>query len=244
MYDALQGTIESVGAVARCGVTDVSGSADADGSHPVDSVSDDGAASSTEIPAVSDIKNSHVPAHTADFSKGVDGLGRARFICAHAIMLAVEGIPAFYAHSLLGTRNDLHRVEHTGQNRAINRHQWQYEALSNLLAGPDAEHSQVLAELHALIRLRRAQSAFHPNATQYTLQLGTQLFGFWRHGNERRQSVFCVFNISASPQPLRLSDLNLVVTDHWRDLISGADYLEGTEVIELAPYQTVWISNR
>lgn len=217
LYDALQGTIESAGVENRAVV-------DAGNSTP------------TAIDNAAPVE--------ANADRGADGLGRARFICAHAIMLAMEGIPAFYVHSLLATRNDLYRVEHTAQNRSINRHQWQYTALAEQLANSESEHSQVLAELLALIRLRRKQSAFHPNATQYTLQLGTQLFGFWRHGNDRRQSIFCVFNISASPQPLRLSDLNLVVTNHWQDLISGADYPEGTEVIELAPYQAVWISNR
>ena len=29
-----------------------------------------------------------------------------RFICAHTIMIALEGVPAFYIHSFLGTEND------------------------------------------------------------------------------------------------------------------------------------------
>src|SRR5690606_10176766 len=52
---------------------------------------------------------------------GEDGWQLPRFICAHAIMLALEGIPAFYLHSLVGTTNDYARMKEHGHNRAINR---------------------------------------------------------------------------------------------------------------------------
>ena len=55
---------------------------------------------------------------------GKDNHAVERFICAHAIMLGLEGIPAIYIHSLVGTRNDYNRLNNSGHNRAINRHQW------------------------------------------------------------------------------------------------------------------------
>ena len=39
--------------------------------------------------------------------KGKDNLFLERYLCAHAIMLSYEGVPAIYIHSLLGTKNDL-----------------------------------------------------------------------------------------------------------------------------------------
>ena len=45
--------------------------------------------------------------------------------CFDAATKALEGIPALYIHSLLATENDTDRVEHTGNNRSINRHIWQ-----------------------------------------------------------------------------------------------------------------------
>ncbi len=53
-----------------------------------------------------------------------------RFVCAHTVMLGLEGIPGIYLHSLLGTRNDNQRVENTGHDRAINRHQWDFDLLA------------------------------------------------------------------------------------------------------------------
>jgi sucrose phosphorylase len=87
------------------------------------------------------------------------------------------------------------------------------------------------------------QKAFHPNATQFTLHMSEQMFGFWRQSLDRRQSIFCVYNISAEPQTLLLSDLNLIVTDSWQDLVSGHQYQENDDLITLAPYQFLWITN-
>lgn len=92
--------------------------------------------------------------------------------------------------------------------------------------------------------IRKAQSAFHPNATQYTLHLSEGLFGFWRQSINRSQSMFCVYNISDEPQTLTLADLNLIGTEQWRDLISGEQITEQTQTMSLTPYQAVWLSNK
>ena len=167
-----------------------------------------------------------------------------RFICAHVIMLALEGIPAFYIHSLFGTENDHERVTHTGRARSINRHQWQVEDLEKQLENPYSHHSKVFTELSRLIQLRRKQPAFHPNATQFTMHLGLNLFGFWRQSMSRAQSIFSINNVTAQPQLLNLADLNLVSTDTWKDLLSGRQFDEHTSQIELQPYQSVWLSNQ
>ena len=176
--------------------------------------------------------------------KGTDELGLERFICAHAIMLGLEGVPAFYLHSLLGTQNDVERVRHTGHNRAINRHQWQLSDLAAALDNPRSSHHRVLAALQKLIELRKQQLAFHPNATQFTLNLGDPLFGFWRQSTDRRQSIFCVYNVSDQPQMLSIQSLNLIATQDWYDLVSGQKFDNSMSQTCLAPYQSVWISNR
>ncbi|WP_100641527.1 sugar phosphorylase [Alteromonas facilis] len=176
--------------------------------------------------------------------KGPDRYQIDRFICAHAIMLGLEGIPGIYVHSLLATSNDYEKVENTGQNRSINRRRWQFNELKALLDDPMTQHHKVLTRLSQLIRIRKAQPAFHPNATQFTLQLGDGIFGYWRQSIKRHQSIFCISNIMDKPQTVTLSDINLIGTDTWIDLITG-DAINLTDVVlTLAPYQTVWISNR
>lgn len=175
---------------------------------------------------------------------GPDQWQLQRFLCAHAIMLALEGLPAFYIHSLLGTGNDYARVEHTGRLRSINRSQWDLETLERELDNPMSRHNQVFHQLKRLIAIRRKQPAFHPNATQFTLHLGLKIFGFWRQSMRRDQSIFCIHNITDEVQQVALADINLIGTDHWRDLISGLEIDDLSGSLTLKPYQAVWLANR
>ena len=176
-------------------------------------------------------------------TSGADGWGQERFVCAHAIMLGLEGIPGIYIHSLLGTRNDYDRVENSGHYRAINRHQWDYDQLVAELDSQGSAHGKVFTQIKGLLQIRQRQAAFHPNATQFTLHLGDAIFGFWRQSIDRRQSVFVISNVSDRVLPLMLSDINLIGTDDWADLISGRQFHSREQVIDIQPYQTLWITN-
>ena len=70
-----------------------------------------------------------------------------------------------------------------------------------------------MKELRRLLGLRKNQSVFHPNATQFTLHLGTAVFAFWRQSMNRDQSVFCLSNVTLEVQLIKLSDTNLIRTD-------------------------------
>ncbi len=175
--------------------------------------------------------------------EGEDEWQIERFLCAHAIMMALEGIPAFYLHSLTATAHDEEKVEYSGNNRAINRHVWQADTLSALLADPTSVNSRVLAGMKRLLAIRCRQPAFHPNATQYTLHLGEGLFSFWRQSRRREQSIFCVHNITNQQQTFPLGGLNLVETNDWFDLFTGREYVNFREEVVLEPYRCLWLTN-
>ena len=106
------------------------------------------------------------------------------------------------------------------------------------------------------IKIRRAQKAFHPNATQFTMQLGEALFGFWRQSLDRDQSVFAIHNVTDTEVRIPAVSLNLIGGDAWIDLLTGErlDEMAGATApdtppsggaeITFAPYQCRWISNR
>lgn len=158
-------------------------------------------------------------------------------------MFALEGIPGVYIHSLLGTKNDYQKLANTHHNRSINRHRWHEEDLAEALANKNLHHAKVLSTMKSLLNTRIKQPAFHPNATQFTLHLGLQLFGFWRQSQDRKQSIFCVSNISDQVIALPLNELNLIITESWFELISKKEITGLTQELLLTPYQTVWISN-
>ncbi|MBD2859998.1 alpha-amylase [Spongiibacter sp. KMU-158] len=176
---------------------------------------------------------------------GEDGFQQARFLCAHAIMLSLQGMPAIYIHSLLATENDYDRVEHSGHNRAINRHQWSKAELEEALL-QDTHHSRIFTALKDLISLRKAQAAFHPNASQYPLHLGDQLFGVRRETRSRdarKQTLIAVFSLSAEPQTIPLDELNLDADRDWRALLN-ADFLDfSAETLTLPAYGYCWLSS-
>jgi len=166
-----------------------------------------------------------------------------RFMAAMAIMLALEGIPAIYIHSLLATPNGYEEVNLTGRNRSINRRQLDYDEVTTKLADPVTVEAQVFTRLLSLVDIRKKQQAFHPNAVQFTLALPKGLFGIWRQSLDRKQSIFAITNVTKEEKMLALADINLITGDHWWDLISGQIIVDIESYIALAPYQTVWISN-
>jgi sucrose phosphorylase len=171
-----------------------------------------------------------------------DGYQEQRFICAHTVMLSIEGVPAFYIHSLLATENDYEKLAATNNKRAINRRNWELDEIETLLK-KDTHHKRVLEELKRLIAIRKKQAAFHPNAIMFTLHVGDEVFAYWRQSIRRDQSIFCLNNISDKTQEVALSTINLISTDAWIDLISGEKLVDGQEIITLKPYQSVWLTN-
>jgi len=175
--------------------------------------------------------------------KGEDQYQVNRFICAHAIMIALEGVPGIYIHSLFATPNDHHKMNLTSNKRAINRHNWNYDELCSHLSDDENTHNQVFKKLKYILSIRKNQPAFHPNATQFTLHFDNSLFAFWRQSQDRSQSIFCIYNVSDKTRTLALKDVNLIELDDWHDLISKHYYDDPRENIILKPYEYVWISN-
>jgi len=175
---------------------------------------------------------------------GMDDFQVDRFLCSQIIMLGLEGIPAFYIHSLLAGENDYEKFKETGQNRSINRGQWEMGEIDVMMGDYASKSCKIFNDLKRLITLRSNQPAFHPNATQYTLYLGTSIFGFWRQSINREQSIFAIHNISDEEQELSLANINLTCTDSWVDLIAWDTVGRSSDTIMLKPYQCLWITNK
>ncbi|WP_372861036.1 alpha-amylase family glycosyl hydrolase [Spongiibacter sp.] len=176
---------------------------------------------------------------------GEDGFQEARYLCAHALMLSLQGIPALYIHSLLATGNDEKRVANSNHNRAINRHQWQADELAQAL-GEGGHQRRIFEALKALIARRAEQAAFHPNAAQYPLHLGDKLFGLRREsraGEAAPQTLLAIYNLTAEAQTLPISELNLDADLCWRELLSGAEIAAECGDLLLPPYAYSWLAS-
>lgn len=165
-----------------------------------------------------------------------------RFLCSQTVVMSIEGIPAFYLPAIVGTPNDHEAVALRGMHRAINRHVWRSDELRTLLDDPSTDQARVFSGLRDLLRLRSRQPAFHPNATQHTLQLEDRVLGVWRQSLDRHQSIFALHNVSAETVEVDAFSLNLIDDEAWLDLITG-DAVDPDGTIALAPYQCRWVSN-
>ena len=194
----------------------------------------------TDTPEPYEINITLFDAMRESFNKEVN-LYVERFICIHAIMLSLEGVPAFYIHSLFGTRNDYALYKQTNQNRSLNRGKIKISEID--LSNESEPQSYIFLQLKKLMLIRKKQPAFHPNAVQFTLHLGSNLYGIWRQSLDKKQSIFCISNLTDEVVNLSLLDLNLIGFDHWRDIITEIEIDDITSEIELRPYQTMWLTN-
>ena len=174
---------------------------------------------------------------------GEDNFQIKRFILAHEILFAMEGIPAIYIQNLVGSKNDYKKVKKTNVYRSINRKEWTINELLKLL-NKNSINKKIYLAITKLIKIRGNQKAFHPNATQFTLQLHQNLFGIWRQSLDRSQSIFCINNLSCRKQTFSLLDINLISTNKWYDLLTKKSVKDLTSNITLMPYQSVWLTNK
>ena len=175
---------------------------------------------------------------------GSDSFGIKRFILAHIILFSMEGIPAVYIQNLVGSKNDYTKVKKTGSNRSINRKNWEFKLLEEKLKNKKSINYKIFNLLKEIISIRKKQPAFHPNATQFTLQLDDDFFGIWRQSIDRSQSIFCVSNLRNSLKKISLLNINLISTNEWFDIISNKKIKNLRGNIILKPYQTYWLTNK
>ena len=176
--------------------------------------------------------------------KGKDDYAYKRFYNAHAIMLSFEGLPGLYIHSLFGTKNNFDLFKKTRLNRSINRSSYYYNYLEKILNNNDSHVYKIFKSILNLIDIRKKQIAFHPNATQYTLNLGNNFFGIWSQSIDKKQSIFGIYNVTNINQKLNINKLNILSLENWIDLISLKKLEAKTTVVNFTPYQFMWITNK
>jgi sucrose phosphorylase len=119
-----------------------------------------------------------------------------RFLTAHAIMLAIPGLPAIYLHSLFGSRGDRAGAESSGIPRRINRQRLVLSDLERELDDPASRRSRVLKGLSQLLRQRQSSRAFEPTAPTEVLNLDPRVFALRRTSVDGKREGLCLHNVS------------------------------------------------
>ncbi|MGD8900712.1 MAG: alpha-amylase family glycosyl hydrolase [Desulfobacterales bacterium] len=161
-----------------------------------------------------------------------------KFLASQSIQYALPGVPATYIHSLLGSRNWVEGVQETGRARTVNREKLQVEKLISELNNPESFRARVFFPYLNLIKIRKKQSAFHPNAGFEILDTAPKVFGIKRYSQD--QTIVALTNISS--QSVSVSLPAGAANGPMVDLVTG----EGidTTAIQLNPYQYLWLEEK
>ena len=162
----------------------------------------------------------------------------ARFLVSQAVQYALPGVPSTYIHSVLGSRNWSAGVEKTGMARTINREKLDAEAVAKELSDPDSFRFRVFHSYMEMIRVRRSQPAFHPNAAFRVLRCDSRVFACERRCEE--QTLFALANLSPESVVVDLSAET--GGESYYDLFAEKELK--VRDMELKPYRYLWLSRR
>lgn len=103
--------------------------------------------------------------------EGASEAGRVRaFLSAQALMTALSGIPAFWFHSLVGSRNWTEGPVLTSSKRSIHRERLDKAALERELEDGSSLRRRVYDGIAALLGSRSRRPAFDPDSPQAVLE--------------------------------------------------------------------------
>ncbi|KPJ78612.1 MAG: hypothetical protein AMJ54_02865 [Deltaproteobacteria bacterium SG8_13] len=161
-----------------------------------------------------------------------------KFLASQAVQYALPGVPATYIHSLLGSRNWTAGAEQTGRARTINREKLDADQVRRALNTPGSFRARMFTSYRHLIKTRKQQPAFHPNAAFEVLDFHPQLFIIRRDAAD--QTLWAITNLSGGSNRCVLSDIG--ISGPVIDVLSNQTI--DTLSLELQPYQYVWLSRR
>ena len=165
-----------------------------------------------------------------------------RFLASQAIMMSVQGMPAVYFHSLVGTQNDVDAAEATGIPRRINRRKFTLSELRDRLLG-DTLQRRIFLGMQTLLSIRKQQPAFHPDADQLYVESESDHVLCFERGSpdatamSAGQRLLIAANFGDQVQKLDLPS----------DYCGSTDLLSGNQVefeAVLRPSQVVWLESK
>ena len=159
-----------------------------------------------------------------------------RHLAAHAIMLALRGIPALYVHSLVASDNDREGFERTGEPRALNRRRFDdVDAFRRELASPSTRAGAAWRGLRQMLEWRASTPAFDPESDQAVLATPDQVFAVERTAAAGPRARVYV-NVSGAP-----AAVDAPPGGGWCAAGTAEPVSAGAR-ITLAPWSSLWLT--
>ncbi len=166
---------------------------------------------------------------------------RARaLIASYAVACAMDGVPAVYFPSLVGSRNWTEGQERLGYNRAVNRQRPALDELEATLGDPSSLRARCLAGLSSLLLERAKRPAFSPSASREAFAANGPVFLLARGSGAG--AVFVAINCSRLAASFALPEI-------WQAAVRGFDPVSGRliplskekDTVAIPGYGVFWI---
>ena len=169
-----------------------------------------------------------------------------KVILLHGIILSYGGIPMIYAGDELGTINDysyLNEVEKREDSRWLNRpvQDWERAALAK---SPKGIPGRIFNQIKNLIALRKKLPVFADREPAVLHEpKNPHIFVFERRA-EQMKSVLVLCNFDEKDQVLDASwieAMGYIKNAEFKDLIRGNKFKLNSGLINIEPYQILWL---
>ena len=163
-----------------------------------------------------------------------DEMKTGKFLNAQAVLLAFKGVPAIYVHSILGSENYYEGVKITGMNRTINREKLEYGKITSELENKNGIRSRIYNRLKELIKARKTEKSFDPDAEQIIQNFGSEVFSFIRISVDKEEKILIINNISDK-------EITLKIPYEIKRTVIAENSLTDENHIRLASYGFTWL---
>ena len=163
-----------------------------------------------------------------------DEIKTGKFLNAQAVLLAFKGVPAIYVHSILGSENYYEGVKITGMNRTINREKLEYGKITSELENKNGIRSRIYNRLKELIKARKTEKSFNPDAEQIIQNFGSEVFSFIRISVDKEEKILIINNISDK-------EITLKIPYEIKRTVIAENSLTDENHIRLASYGFTWL---
>lgn len=179
--------------------------------------------------------------------KGAVDTAIKKILMLHGIILSFGGIPLIYAGDELGTLNDYSYLEDEHKkhdSRWVNRPSHNWEAVERLEEG-QLPSSRIFHGLREMIGIRKKMPVFTDNNNlEIRDPRNPHLFVFERTG-EKGEGILVVANFDEHSQILDadiLAELGYLLEGSLRDVLSKETWKLTSALVEIQPYQLLWLS--
>lgn len=164
----------------------------------------------------------------------------------HGIILSFGGIPMIYAGDEIATLNDYSYTKDSsksGDSRWVNRPRQDWNMV-NKLENLDLPQSQVYHSLKHLISVRKANAVLADTNNLVLHQSGNNHILVFERTQSSKEGIMVVCNFDENPQVIDsgwLMKLGYFTKGNPKDLVAGKKIGVKSGLLELRPYQMIWL---